>query len=45
MEMACGLIGYELESMSCMNCCLYMIFMLWEIIDWLVEHVYSMGMA
>jgi len=39
MEMVCYFIGYELESMSCMICCLYMILMLWEILDWWVEHV------
>jgi len=29
MEMVCYLIGYELESTSCMICCLYMILALW----------------
>jgi len=33
MEMVCYLIGYELESMSCMICCLYMILVLWEFPD------------
>jgi len=34
MEMACYLIGYELESMNCMNCWLCMIFMMRN--SWLV---------
>jgi len=33
MEMVCYFIGYELESVSCMICCLYMILMLWELPD------------
>jgi len=39
MEMVCYFIGYESGSMSCMVCCLYMILMLWEILDCWVEHV------
>ena len=39
MEMVCCFVGHELESMSCMNCCLYMILMLWELPDWWVEQV------
>ena len=37
--MVCYFIGYELESMSYMIGCLYMILVLWELPDWLVEHV------
>ena len=36
---------YELESMSCMIGCLYMILLLWEPFDWLVKHVQSVSKA
>jgi len=44
-EMICCFMVYELESMSCMSSCLYMTSVLWELSDWLVDHVQSVSRA